>query len=83
MACSVTSSQPLLRWEPGLPGITVRARLRRQTPRSAHGDRSPVDGSGWPRSSQYSRKMLTRLAGSGRTSGATEKLSPTAWPGVG
>ncbi len=27
--------------------------------------------------------MLIRLAGIGRTSGPTEKLSPTAWPGVG
>ena len=27
--------------------------------------------------------MLTRLFGTGRTSGATEKLSPTGWPGVG
>src|SRR3984957_6660460 len=27
--------------------------------------------------------MLTRLPGSRRTSGATEKLSPTAYPGVG
>ena len=31
----------------------------------------------------YSLKMLSRLRGSGRTSGATEKLSPTACPGVG
>ena len=31
----------------------------------------------------YSVKMLSRLRGSGRTSGATEKLKPTACPGVG
>ena len=38
---------------------------------------------GSPRSARYSVKMLARLRGSGRTSGATEKLSPTACPGVG
>ena len=32
MACSVTASQPLPRWEPGLPGATVRTRLRSRTP---------------------------------------------------
>ena len=31
----------------------------------------------------YSVKMFSRLRGSGRTSGATEKLRPTACPGVG
>ena len=31
----------------------------------------------------YSRKMLIRLGGRRRTSGATEKLSPTGFPGVG
>ena len=45
--------------------------------------KQPFAGSGRPRSSVYSRKMLTRLGGSRCTSGATEKLSPTAWPGVG
>src|SRR2546430_12486611 len=43
--------------------------------------RSPFDGRGKPRSAEYSVKMLTRLGGSRRTSGATEKLSPTGWPG--
>ena len=49
----------------------------------AQGARSPHEGWGWPRSAVYSSKMLARLRGSGRTSGATEKLRPTACPGVG
>src|SRR5690606_36452498 len=76
MARSVISSQPLPWWEFGLPGCTVSALLSSSTPCSAHGVRSPLDGSGYPRSSQYSRKMLTRLLGSGRTSGATAKDNP-------
>ena len=83
MACSVTSSQPLPRWEPGRPGSTVSTRLSNSTPRCAQGLRSPVEGVGNPRSSRYSRKMLARLRGSGRTPGSTENDSPTAWPGVG
>ena len=42
-----------------------------------------ADGWGSPRSLSSSRKMLIRLGGSGRTSGATENDSPTACPGVG
>ena len=68
---------------PGGRGWTVSTRLSSSTPRSAHGVRSPFDGRGKPRSAEYSVKMLSRLGGSRRTSGATEKLSPTGWPGVG
>src|SRR5216683_1735004 len=46
MACSVTSSQPLPRCEPGLPGWTVSTRLSSSTPRSLHGVRSPFAGAG-------------------------------------
>src|SRR5690625_2770770 len=83
MACSVTASHPFERCEPALPCWTVRHRLSSSTPWSAHGVRSPHDGGGRSRSAEYSRKMFSRLRGSGRTSDATEKLSPTAWPGVG
>ena len=83
MARSVTASQPLPRWAAERPGCTVRQRLSSSTPRSVHGVRSPVEGVGCPRSLASSAKMLRRLGGSGRTSGATEKLSPTGWPGVG
>ena len=62
----------------GLPGRTVSTLFSSITPRSAHGDRSPVLGGGNPRSLPYSAKILSRLRGSGRTSGATEKLNPTA-----
>ncbi len=83
MACSVTASQPLPRCEPGLPGATVRTRLRSRTPCCVQGVRSPLAGCGRPRSSRYSWRMLRRLPGSGLTSGATLKLRPTGWPGVG
>src|SRR5262245_32485350 len=83
IACSVTSSHPLPWWEFGRPGWTVSALFSSRTPRSVHGPRSPLDGAGWPRSSLYSWKMFTRLFGSGRTSGATEKHRPIGWPGVG
>lgn len=77
MAASVTISHPLPRWEAGLPGWTVSTRFSSSTPCSAHGVRSPDAGCGRPRSAWYSVMMLRRLRGSGRTSGATEKLSPT------
>ena len=83
MAASVTCSHPLPRWDAGVPGCTVSTRLSSITPCAAHGDRSPVPGYGRPRSATYSVKMLARLFGSGRTSGATENDSPTACPGVG
>ena len=44
IACSVTASQPLPRWEPGLPGATVRTRLRSRTPCVVQGVRSPFCG---------------------------------------
>ena len=62
---------------------TVSTLFSSITPCCDHGVRSPVEGAGCPRSLAYSLKMLSRLRGSGRTSGATEKLSPTACPGVG
>ncbi|KFI72476.1 hypothetical protein BMIN_0371 [Bifidobacterium minimum] len=40
-------------------------------------------GSGTWTSSHSSRKMFVRLRGRGETSGDTQKLSPTGWPGVG
>ena len=83
IAASVISSQPLPRCDPGVPGATVSTLLSSRTPWSAHGLRSPVSGRAQPRSSWSSRKMLLRLRGIGRTSGATENDSPTAWPGVG
>src|ERR1700761_312767 len=83
IAHSVTASHPLPRCDAGLLGRTVSTLFSSSTPRCAHGVRSPQDGCGCPRSAVYSSKMLDRLRGSGRTSGATEKLRPTACPGVG
>src|ERR1700758_2452167 len=83
IAHSVTTSQPLPRWDAGFPGCTVNPLLSSKTPCCAHGVRSPLDGVGYPRSAQYSPKMFSRLRGNGLTSRATEKLSPTGWPGVG
>ncbi|SHS80604.1 Uncharacterised protein [Mycobacteroides abscessus subsp. abscessus] len=83
IAHSVTISQPLPRWDAGLPGRTVNTLFNSITPCSDHGVRSPLAGLGRPRSLWYSSKMLPRLRGTGRTSAATEKLSPMACPGVG
>ncbi|CNI60203.1 Uncharacterised protein [Mycobacterium tuberculosis] len=83
IAHSVTASQPLPRCDAGLLGRTVSTLFNSITPRSAQGVKSPHEGGGCPRSAEYSLKMFSRLRGSGRTSGATEKLSPTACPGVG
>ena len=58
------------------PGVTVSTRLSSSTPWSAHGVRSPLLGVGRPRSVSSSRKMLARLFGTGRTSGATENDRP-------
>ncbi len=44
----VIASEPLPRWDPACPARTVSAELRRRTPRSAHGVRSPVRGAGTP-----------------------------------
>jgi hypothetical protein len=83
IACAVTASQPLSWCEFDRRGVTVSERFSSSTPCFDQGPRSPLPGVGRPRSAEYSRKMLIRLSGSGRTSGATEKLRPTAWPGVG
>ena len=82
MARCVTFSQPQPLCDAGAPGRTVRTRLSSMTPCSHHGVRSPDVGWGTPRSLTSSRKMFSRLRG-GRTPGATEKLSPMGWPGVG
>lgn len=54
IAADVTASQPLPRWEALALGRTVSTRLSSSTPASAHGDRSPVDGLGTPRSDSNS-----------------------------
>src|SRR5699024_7135912 len=54
IACSVISSHPLPWCEFGSPGRTVSDRFNNNTPCSVHGVRSPVDGSGCPRSATYS-----------------------------
>ena len=60
----------------------MSTRLSSMTPCWHHGVRSPDVGLGTPRSLTSSRKMFSRLRG-GLTPGATEKLSPMGWPGVG
>lgn len=82
-AVSVTSSQPLPRWEAGLPTPTVRTRLSNITPCSAQRERSPVFGAGFLRSSESSWKMLMREGGRTLTVSATENDSPTGCEGVG
>ena len=58
MTRSVNVSQPLPACEAGEPGATVSTLLRSRTPRSAQGVRSPVAGTGRPRSVPSSAKML-------------------------
>ena len=82
IARCVTFSQPQPLCEAGAPGRTVSTRLSSMTPCRHHGVRSPDVGLGTPRSLTSSRKMFSRLRG-GLTPGATEKLSPMGWPGVG
>ncbi len=78
IAHSVTAPPPLAAMRRrGIPGDGEH-RLSSRTPWSAHGDRSPDCGRGRPRSSVYSVKMFCSDLGTGRVSGATEKLSPTA-----
>jgi len=82
MACSVTCSilapvRPGFAWRDGQHPVE-----QQDAPFGPRGE-VPGAGRGKPRSSPYSRKILTRLGGSLFTSGATEKLRPTGCPGVG
>ena len=84
IACSVTSSQPLPRCAAGCAGRGGQRPVEQQ--HALPGPRA--SGRRWTAGAARgrvcsSRKMFSRLPGSGRTSGATEKLSPTACPGVG
>ena len=62
----------------------ITASTRTGTPPDTTAPSVPTSGTACvPRSSTSSRTMLRRLPGRGRTPGATENESPTAWPGVG
>ena len=81
IARSVTVSQPRPRWAADLPGCTVRHRLSSSTPWSAHGRAGRRFGRVDAEVVDELAEDVDQARRQRPTSGATEKLSPTGWPG--